>query len=360
MLQPLISVIMPVYNVEKFLPDCLESLLNQTYRDIEIICVNDGSSDNSPEVLNAYAQKDKRIVVINKVNGGAASARNLGLSKAQGEYVFFMDSDDRMSPECLQSLVDELRQNKVDMACLNDICSFYSNGRIEKQQMLVSFSTGVHEISDKLIQMLWVVPWGKLYYRQTLLDWKLKFPEGYIYEDEFFHHALLPHMKKIVVSSRGTYFYRQWENSVMSSKKLRSGRDNLYIFQKIYEYFEQEGWLNKISLPARILTSGFKNNANPQSYYQEVKNLLEKDAILYEQAVPNKLVKALFDSRDYQEYCQKEKRLQWQEKLKIFRKHLFRCKIGRKTHIAVCDWVLFHKAKGEQSVLFGIKCPFGE
>ena len=103
MSQPLVSVIIPIYKVEEFLPDCLESVIHQTYSDLEIICVNDGSPDRCEDILKDYAMLDRRIKVINKVNGGLSSARNAALPVAQGEYVFFLDSDDWLSLDCIEN-----------------------------------------------------------------------------------------------------------------------------------------------------------------------------------------------------------------------------------------------------------------
>ena len=123
MSQPLVSVIIPIYKVEEFLPDCLESVIHQTYSDLEIICVNDGSPDRCEDILKDYAMLDRRIKVINKVNGGLSSARNAALPVAQGEYVFFLDSDDWLSLDCIENLVKDMLRSKADIACVHDILS---------------------------------------------------------------------------------------------------------------------------------------------------------------------------------------------------------------------------------------------
>ena len=161
MSQPLVSVIIPIYKVEEFLPDCLESVIHQTYSDLEIICV------------------------------------------------FFLDSDDWLSLDCIENLVKDMLRSKADIACVHDILSYYQPKRIDRQRMLSGHESGTFEITNEILKQLWVVAWGKLYRRQTLLDLGMKFPEGYIYEDEYFHHVLLPHLKKIVISDGGAYYYRQ-------------------------------------------------------------------------------------------------------------------------------------------------------
>ena len=114
-----ISIVIPVYNVEKYLRECLDSLINQTFNDFEVICVNDGSKDSSLEILNEYAQKDIRFKVISQENGGSGSARNNGLSRAQGKYVQFLDGDDYFEPEMLEKLYNLAEKHQADIT----VCS---------------------------------------------------------------------------------------------------------------------------------------------------------------------------------------------------------------------------------------------
>ena len=110
-----LSVIIPVYNVENYLRECLDSITSQTVKDIEIICIDDGSTDNSPKILKEYQKKDSRIKIITKENGGQASARNLGIKKAQGEYIAFIDSDDFIESEMLEKLYTKAKDNNLDI-----------------------------------------------------------------------------------------------------------------------------------------------------------------------------------------------------------------------------------------------------
>ena len=112
----MISIIVPVYNTAPYLPQCLDSLVNQTYRDIEIICVNDGSTDNSPDILKAYAERDSRILVIHQENLGLSGARNKGLESARGEWVMFVDSDDWIAPDMYEKLYHHLTEDGSDIA----------------------------------------------------------------------------------------------------------------------------------------------------------------------------------------------------------------------------------------------------
>ena len=122
-----ISVIIPVYNVEKYLRRCLESVINNTYTNLEIICINDGSSDNSLKILNEYAARDSRVVVFSKSNGGLSSARNKGIKKSTGEYITFIDSDDWVHPQFFEILIQSLQNDNTDAA----ICGF---SQVEKYE----------------------------------------------------------------------------------------------------------------------------------------------------------------------------------------------------------------------------------
>ena len=116
----MISVIIPVYNVEKYLRDCLNSVINQTYKDLEIICINDGSKDNSLSILEEYAKKDKRIIIINKENAGVSAARNDGIEKSTGEYLFCLDSDDYIDKDFLEVFYNNAKQNNSDLVILSN------------------------------------------------------------------------------------------------------------------------------------------------------------------------------------------------------------------------------------------------
>ena len=113
MSKPLVSVLIPVYNVEDYLERCLDSVLNQTLTQIEVICVNDGSTDRSPEILKEYQENDSRIVIVNKQNGGLPSARNAGIEKARGEYVGFVDSDDYVQPNMFENFIRQQKQKSL-------------------------------------------------------------------------------------------------------------------------------------------------------------------------------------------------------------------------------------------------------
>lgn len=181
-----ISVIIPVYNIEKYLPECLDSLLNQTFRDFEIICVNDGSKDDSLKILETYAQKDLRIKVITKENGGSGSARNRGLAEAQGEYIQFVDGDDYFEPQMLEKLYELAEKHNADIA----VCSSRKvddNGNItesrnpnspinlDKTPFNKPFS--YKDFPNDIFSLLGTMPWNKLYKKELIQNNELRFPK---------------------------------------------------------------------------------------------------------------------------------------------------------------------------------------
>ncbi len=352
---PLVSVIVPVYNVEKFLPDCLKSVIGQTYENLEIICVNDGSPDKCGDILQKFANKDKRIVILNKENGGLSSARNAGMKVAKGDFVFFLDSDDWIDKKCIESLVTTQLRTNADVVCVHDIIIYYSPKHTLNERIISGHTEGVFQITNEILNKMWVVAWGKLFKRQQILDLDISFPEGCLYEDEYFHYVLLANLRKIAVSDEGSVFYRQRENSIMSQQKLRSGKDNLLIFQKIFEYYKEKGFLGQIDLPVRILSSGFGQNANPKLYYQQVKDLLCHLGVTKEMVSHHELVGKLLNSDDFAGYCRYETYYHVKQGLKKWRKNIIRFKLGKKTHIALFGLTLLHLAKGEKTVILGWK-----
>lgn len=179
------SVIVPIYNSEEYLKKCLDGLVNQTFKNIEIILVNDGSTDNSENIINDYLN-DTRIIYLKKENGGQASARNLGLSKATGEYISFIDSDDYVDLEMFEKLNKCL--NNWDIICFDYFLTINSNDTYHK----VGSIDEAKEISVKDYFTMDVGPWNKIYKLEFLKKFDFKFPEKIIYED----YAVIPTLAK--------------------------------------------------------------------------------------------------------------------------------------------------------------------
>ena len=215
-----ITVIVPVYNVENYLEKCLDSLINQTYKNLEIIVINDGSTDNSGEICQEYAQKDNRIVYIEKENGGQAEARNIGLDRMTGSYVTFVDSDDWVEVDYVETLYKKITEYQADIA-VGNYYSFnqtegmyyfhiFGDSYYEKVYDNVSIFENLYESQD-MKKFAFIFPWGKLY-KASLLD-DLRFDNGKLAEDAYLNQKIYLLAERIVYLNKGLYAYCQREGS---------------------------------------------------------------------------------------------------------------------------------------------------
>ena len=238
--KPLISVIVPVYNQEKYLKSCLESIINQTYSNLEIIVVNDGSTDSTLDILNEYASKDSRIIVLNKENGGVSAARNTGIRKSTGEYIAFVDSDDWIHPQMYEYLYFLIKEYNADISS----CSF--GNRIEKSIIdynQYDFIT-VFEKNEYLYKYFKLecqdteyYPWNKLY-RRELID-NNQFPVGIACgEDVFGTYKSVARAYSIVKSSKKLYYYRENADSV-SRNFSKKDYDVIKVWDLMVNYNEK-------------------------------------------------------------------------------------------------------------------------
>ncbi len=221
----LISVIVPVYNVEQYLEKCISSIIDQTYRNLEIILVDDGSTDQSGALCDEFAQKDGRIRVIHKENGGVADARNVGIEACNGEYVSFVDSDDYIHPEMLAKLYDSLKQFGADVS----ICQYFlvdENGGITYGVSFHDFVPYGVITGDQALQKLlynksgyFVVVWNRLVKKKLFSQ--VRFPLDRAYEDEYVAHRLFGQCEKVICIQDALYYYLQRPNSIMSN--VRNG-----------------------------------------------------------------------------------------------------------------------------------------
>ena len=221
---PKVSVILAVYNVEKYLAECLENLINQTLQDIEIICINDGSTDTSLSILEEYAKKDSRIKIYSKENEGQAVARNFGMEKANGEYIAFVDSDDWCELNMYEKLFNEAKKHDADLVECN--CFYYNDALSTKnkaQKVLkgVPYSTCFNwkDLNDKTLvfENNPVAPWNKLCRTAFLKENKLYFPKARFAEDAYFSLRIRLLAHKIVHIEDLLYVYRIREGSTIKT-----------------------------------------------------------------------------------------------------------------------------------------------
>lgn len=239
---PKISVIIPVYNVEKYLAECLTSVVNQTFKDIEIICVNDGSTDNSPKILEEFAQKDSRIKIINQENQGLSAARNTGLDVATGEYVSFIDSDDFVRTDLYADIQKLL---PAELICFNAKIFPIS----EKYRTLQNYTQcqfdGEQPMEEKLILKTNIHVWNKVFRTSIIKENNIRFPKGLYFEDfPFVCEYMLSINSVKFFGGKGYYFYRQQPNSLMNNCSHKSIH-HLYAWHYLYDKLKERKLLDK-------------------------------------------------------------------------------------------------------------------
>ena len=240
----LISVIVPVFKVEPFLVRCIESVRNQTYKNIEIILVDDGSPDRCPEICDTYKQRDARIRVIHKENGGLSDARNAGSCASKGEYLCFVDSDDYMQPTMVEHLVNAAVCSGAKLAVANFQVINERGERIfpEGESPIQTGVYSAEELIPRFYQNLgwyYIVAWNKLYHR-SLFE-QIRFPLGKIHEDEYIIPQIMWLAKKIACVGSEEYMYiYQRKGGIMSSRQVQSHCDWLEALYLRFEFFKQE------------------------------------------------------------------------------------------------------------------------
>jgi len=222
----LISVIVPIYNVEPYLSRCVDSILDQTYTNLEIILVNDGSPDNCGKICNEYALADPRIKVIHKENGGLSDARNVALDEMNGEYVTFIDSDDFVEPNYVEILYNLARKYNVQLSISNFLHYYEEKGAEKANPQRIENST---LSSEKAVETMFyqdkfeTSAWGKLY-KKELFGNDIRYPKGLLYEDLPTTYKLILRAKEIAYTNQHTYYYRIRNDSIQwapfNQKKL--------------------------------------------------------------------------------------------------------------------------------------------
>lgn len=244
---PVISVIVPVYKVEKYLKKCVDSILNQTFADFELWLVDDGSPDNCPQMCDEYAEQDSRIKVIHKENGGLSDARNAALDCITGEYVCFVDSDDYITDDALETLYSALIRNNADIAVGNMI-SFDENGQEKDFYFPVTEET-VLENSEILMTMNQPCAQNRLYKAEIFK--KLRYPVGRLYEDVFLWHKVLAQVDKIVLTGKVDYYYLVRAGSIMHAEYDIRFTDIIDAIKERYEWLDSIGQ-KKLANEARL------------------------------------------------------------------------------------------------------------
>lgn len=284
----LISVIIPVYNMEKYLCRCMESVLKQTYSNLEIFLIDDGSKDQSAKMCDDYALKDERIKVIHQENGGLSNARNTGLKLATGEYITFLDSDDYVNEKYIEYLYQLLEQYNGDISICgmkrfeeecceedtenDDLKKVYGN--IEALEILC-YQKGIANSA-----------WGKMYKRSLFED--IRYPEGMLYEDLAVIYKLLYKAEKVVQGNKKYYYYMQRRDSIMHQNFSKRSMDRIKVSSELLDYVRVNCPEILDAANARFFISNIqvlREIPHKDGEYQEELNYIKKNIKLYRKKV---------------------------------------------------------------------------
>ncbi len=251
-----VSIIVPVYNIEKYLERCVDTLVKQTDRNIEILLINDGTEDNSLDIMERYASQDSRVKVINKENGGSSSARNLGISLATGKFIMFVDSDDWMELNAVKEMKKMAIEKNADI-----VKAFYqkNTGKVSQIQNM-EIGTEILEVDKKdfkekiypllintsVLNSVWI----ELIKKDIVINNNIKFIETINYgEDQLFNYELYTHSSKVVLLNRPYYHYFYNNNSITTSKGIDKTKSRSYNalknYSKLYQYIKDWGMDNE-------------------------------------------------------------------------------------------------------------------
>ncbi|MED4288144.1 glycosyltransferase family 2 protein [Priestia megaterium] len=237
-----VSVIIPVYNVEKYLSKCLDSVFSQSLSDIEIIVINDGSTDNSREIINRYKEQDN-IKIFHKDNEGLSETRNKGLLYAQGEYVLFIDSDDHIAYNMIELMYNQAKKTDADIV-ISKVMYEYED--LSKGEMFFKDFNEAEIIGNmEALKRFWTGEinghaWNKLIKRKLMIDNKITFPTGKLYEDAPTLIQLFKQAKKISFVNQNLYYYLQRQGSITKKPTLKSLGDHIAVLAEIEKNIEGE------------------------------------------------------------------------------------------------------------------------
>ncbi len=274
----LVSVIIPVYNVEKYLSVCLDSVINQTYKNLEILCVNDASSDHSLTVLQMYAERDKRIKVLNNIcNKGLAASRNTALKVAKGDYVIFFDSDDWLDLSTIEICVQKIEYTQADFVGFGLIQYIEELNENKKPENLTSEELILRQpINAYTFARVGVTACTKFFCRSFLVSHQIKFPDGRLFEDNPFSWICCVCAQKITLIPDCFYHYRKRKGSItMSAQRNEFSRhlDLIEVLQYFYDYLKQHSYLEvqqqNFSICVDSLMTTALRNVVPLSQHSE-------------------------------------------------------------------------------------------
>ena len=276
-----VSVIVPVYNVGKYLEECLNSIINQTYKNIEMVIVNDGSTDNSLDIIEKFKNKDNRIKLINQINKGVSVARNIGLLNSTGNYIFFVDPDDYIEIDCINKLVEKINIDRSEMVIFNYI-KVFDNELKEDIRINLNLDsnkvyTGRHIAELMLKNLIQGCAWFRFFKKENLTKHEFCFEEGRIVEDFFPVFKETCQTSKVSFLDDYLYKYRQREGSLVNSNYMKLMNDFVYSMKLTANYSYKMNF-NKVIIEkfkliksCIVVKNYYEINKNNKNMYKEFK-----------------------------------------------------------------------------------------
>ncbi|MCQ9626454.1 glycosyltransferase [Cetobacterium somerae] len=274
-MSPKISIIVPVYKVELYLRKCIDSILNQTFKDFELILVDDGSPDRCGEICDEYRKKDNRIKVLHKKNGGLSSARNAGLDIAKGDYIGFVDSDDWIESDMYEVLYNLCIENNSEIGVINYQIVYPDRQKNKKNSDLKIFNK--KEAMDEILKGRYFeeIVWSKLFKKEAIE--KIRFKEHIKYEDTDFTYRVIHKCEKISYLGKSLYNYLIREGSTMDMISKEIVLDYIYIYDEMYEFYKNNQLNSKEIILLKLIDSGLNTlNEIIKNDFLEIKIILDK------------------------------------------------------------------------------------
>lgn len=292
-----VSIVVPIYKVEKYIDRCINSLINQTYSNLEIILVDDGSPDNCGKIADKYAKQDNRVISIHKENGGLSDARNYGVKYITGEYTLFVDSDDYLDENAIQTMIDKITEFDGDIVQLG---FYYDYGSYllfddryykENEEVILDNQLLMKElVINKKVKNF---AWGKLY--KTSLIKHIPFKKGVLFEDVFWAHHVMEKVNKYIILNKPMFYYLQREDSIVGNYNIRNTDiikgllERHEFLENKYNYLLDESYkiIFKTCLVHYSLLEANKNKENAKEAMYNIKKYINKEYKNIKYAVKN-------------------------------------------------------------------------
>lgn len=243
MKEKLVSVIIPAYNSESTIHKCINSILSQTYKSIEVIVIDDGSNDSTSEIINSYKSKHDKIKLIKQKNRGLSFARNVGIDNASGEYILFVDSDDEVKQNIVELCVEKFKENIDSVWYKTEVrCAYDEQLRNNTEKWVNNLPTGYVYIDDNLMSMITLHAWSKMFKRKNFINHNIKFPEGLYYEDAVVHYNYFSIYRNAYMIDKFLYIYNINNNSIMDKTRRKTDGmsiHHIFLLEHIYSFWKK-------------------------------------------------------------------------------------------------------------------------